>query len=132
MMRALVLVLVALAVVAPLLVAVRYPLLGWRIGWLGLLLVPLLHERWWGGLPWDPAQILVLLTVLCLAGIRHERPVLCWLWALTLIPWWLWACKDGPGLVIGRAGQPGVRRHGGRGGPGGFRAAGPAGPGRPG
>ncbi|HEX3515690.1 MAG TPA: hypothetical protein VHT26_16980 [Trebonia sp.] len=37
-------VLVALAVVAPLLVAIRYPLLGWRIGWLGLLLVPLLMK----------------------------------------------------------------------------------------
>jgi signal transduction histidine kinase len=97
--QALVRVLVALAVVAPLLVAVRYPLLGWRIGWLGLLLVPLLHERWWGGLPWDPVQVPVLLTVLCLAGIRHERPVLCWLWALTLIPWWLWTGKDGPGLA---------------------------------
>ena len=109
MVQVLVQVLVALAVVAPLLMAVRYPLLGWRIGWLGLLLVPLLHERWWGGLPWDPVQILVLLTVLCLAGIRHERPVLCWLWALTLIPWWLWAGKNGPSLVIGRAGQPGVR-----------------------
>jgi signal transduction histidine kinase len=90
---------VALAVLAPLLVAIRYPLLGWRIGWLGLLLVPLLHERWWGGLPWDPVQIAVLLTVLCLAGIRHDRPVLCWLWALTLIPWWMWAEKDGPGRL---------------------------------
>jgi signal transduction histidine kinase len=98
-------VLVALAVVAPLLVAVRYPLLGWRIGWLGLLLGPLLDERWWGGLPWDPVQILVLLTVLCLAGIRYDRPVLCWLWALTLIPWWLWAGKDGPGLVIAALGS---------------------------
>jgi signal transduction histidine kinase len=101
----LVLALVALAVVAPLLVAIRYPLLGWRIGLLGLLLVPLLDERWWGGLPWDPVQIPVLLTVLCLAGIRHERPVLCWLWALTLIPWWLWAGKDGPGLVIAALGS---------------------------
>jgi signal transduction histidine kinase len=97
--QVLVRVLVALAVVAPLLVAVRYPLLGWRIGWLGLLLVPLLHERWWGGLLWDPVQIPVLLTVLCLAGIRYERPALCWLWALTLIPWWLWTGKDGPGLA---------------------------------
>lgn len=98
--QVLVRVLVALAVVvAPLLVAVRYPLLGWRIGWLGLVLVPLLHERWWGGLLWDPVQIPVLLTVLCLAGIRYERPALCWLWALTLIPWWLWTGKDGPGLA---------------------------------
>jgi signal transduction histidine kinase len=103
--QVLVLVLVALAVVAPLLVAVRYPLLGWRIGWIGLLLVPLLHERWWGGLPWDPVQIPVLLTVLCLSGIRHERPVLCWLWALTLIPWWLRAGNDGPGLVIAALGS---------------------------
>jgi signal transduction histidine kinase len=98
-------VLVALAVVAPLVVAIRYPLLGWRIGWLGLLLVPLLHERWWGGLPWDPVQILVLLTVLHLAGIRHERPVLCWLWALTLIPWWLWTSKGGPGLAAATLGS---------------------------
>jgi signal transduction histidine kinase len=100
-----VLVLVALAVVAPLLVSARYPLLGWRIGWLGLLLVPLLDERWWGGMPWDPVQILVLLAVLCLAGIRHDRPVLCWLWALTLIPWWLWAGRNGPGMVIAALGS---------------------------
>jgi signal transduction histidine kinase len=98
-------VLVALAVVAPLLVAVRYPLMGWRIGWLGLLLVPSLHESWWGGLSWDPVQILVLLTVLCLGGIRCDRPVLCWLWALTLIPWWLWAGQDGLGLVIAALGS---------------------------
>jgi signal transduction histidine kinase len=103
--QVLVLPLVALAVVAPLLAAIRYPLLGWRVGWLGLLLVPLLHERWWGSLPWDPVQIAVLLTVLCLAGIRHDRPVLCWLWALTLIPWWVWAGKDGPGLVIAALGS---------------------------
>jgi signal transduction histidine kinase len=102
---ALVLLLVALAVVAPLLVAVRYPLLGWRIGWVGLLLVPLLDERWWGGLPWDPVQIAVLLAVLCLAGIRHERPVLCWLWALTLIPWWLWAGQHGPRVAIAALGS---------------------------
>ena len=103
--QALVQVLVALAVVAPLLVAIRYPLLGWRIGWLGLLLVPLLREHWWGGLPWDPVQILVLLTVLCLAGIRHERPVLCWLWALTLIPWWFWAARDGLNVVTATLGS---------------------------
>ncbi len=101
----LVLTLVALVVVAPLLAAVRYPLLGWRIGWLGLLLVPLLHGRWWGGLPWDPAQMAVVVTVVCLAGIRNERPVLCWLWALTLVPWWLWAGRQGLGLVTAALGS---------------------------
>lgn len=98
-------VLVALAVVAPLLVAIRYPLLGWRIGWLGLLLVPLLHESWWGGLPWDPVQVPVLLAAVGLAGIRSERPVLCWLWALTLIPGWLWTGKNGPGLLAAAVGS---------------------------
>jgi signal transduction histidine kinase len=47
----------------------------------------------------------VLLTALCLAGIRHKRPVLCWLWALTLIPWWLWTGKDGPGLAAAALGS---------------------------
>jgi signal transduction histidine kinase len=50
-------------------------------------------------------QIAVLLTVACLAGIRHHRPVLCWLWVLTLIPWWLWAGQDGLGLVIAALGS---------------------------
>ena len=83
------LILAAVAVVVPLGLAVRYPLLAWRMGWLGLLLVPLLGASWWGGLPWDPVQILVLLVVLCAAGTRHNRAVLGWLWALTLVPWWL-------------------------------------------
>jgi signal transduction histidine kinase len=92
--------LVALAaVVVPLGLAIRYPLLGWRAGWLALWLVPLLGGYWWGGLPWDPAQVLVLLAVICAAGIRHGRPVLCWLWVLTLLPWWFWMLGQGPGAV---------------------------------
>jgi hypothetical protein len=93
-------VLLALAVVvAPLALVIRYPLLGWRIGWLGLLLVPLLGMRWWGGLPWAPVQILALLVVLCAAGIRHGRPVLYWLFGLTLVPSWSWAVHDRLGIV---------------------------------
>ena len=30
----------------------------------------------------------------CLAGIRQHRPELWWMWALTLIPWWLWLAAD--------------------------------------
>jgi signal transduction histidine kinase len=88
-------ILLAVAVVAvPLLVAARYPLLGWRIGWLALLLAPLVPGRWWGGWPWGPAQVLVLLVVFGVAGVRYRRPVLWWMWALSLIPWWLWLVRD--------------------------------------
>ncbi|MBV9380538.1 MAG: sensor histidine kinase [Streptosporangiaceae bacterium] len=81
-------------VVAPLLLAARYPLLGWRIGWLALLLAPLLPQEWQGGWPWGPAQLLALLAVFCVAGVRYGRPVLWWTWALSLIPWWLWLVRD--------------------------------------
>src|SRR5262249_20723133 len=76
--------------VAPLPLAARYPLLAWRIGWLALLLVPLVPADWWGGWPWGPGQIVALFGAFCLAGVRYRRPVLWWMWALSLIPWCLW------------------------------------------
>jgi signal transduction histidine kinase len=88
----------AVPVVAPLPLAARYPMLGWRIGWLALLLAPLVPGHWWGGWPWGPGQILALLGAFCLAGIRQQRPELWWMWALTLIPWWLWLAADVPNL----------------------------------
>jgi signal transduction histidine kinase len=97
-------VLVALAVVVPLPLAVRYPLLGWRIGWLALLLVPLAGVSWWPGWPWGPVQILALLVVFCVAGVRHPRPVLWWMWALSLIPWWLRADSGRPGVLAAAVG----------------------------
>jgi signal transduction histidine kinase len=87
-------ILLALAVVAPLPLAARYPLLAWRIGWLALLLGPLVTADWSGGWPWGPVQVLVLLGVFCVAGVRQQRQVLWWMWALTLIPWWLWIGRD--------------------------------------
>lgn len=97
--------LVAVGVVMPLLLAVWYPLLAWRAGWLGLLLVPLAGLHWWGGLPWGLVQVLVLLAVLCMAGIRHERAVLGWLCALSLVPWWFWILWRGQGAVIAALGS---------------------------
>jgi signal transduction histidine kinase len=97
--------LVAVGVAVPLALAVRYPLLAWRIGWLGLLLVPLLDLRWSGGLPWGPAQVLVLLTVMFMAGIRHERAVLGWLGTLTLAPWWFWILWRGQGVATAALGS---------------------------
>ncbi len=90
--------LLAVAVVAPLPLAARYPLLAWRIGWLALVLVPLVPIAWWGGWPWGPPQLLALLVAFCVAGVRLPRPVLWWMWALALIPWWLWLAADVPNL----------------------------------
>jgi signal transduction histidine kinase len=88
----------AVAVVAPLPLAARYPMLAWRIGWLALLLAPLVPAAWWGGWPWGPPQLLALLAAFCLAGVRQPRPALWWMWALSLIPWWLWLTADVPDL----------------------------------
>ena len=82
--------LLAVPVVAPLPLAARYPMLAWRAGWLALLLAPLVPAGWWGDWPWGPGQIFAMLGAFCLAGIRQQRPALWWMWALTLIPWWLW------------------------------------------
>jgi signal transduction histidine kinase len=90
--------LLALPVVAPLPLAARYPMLAWRVGWLALLLVPLVPAHWWGGWPWGPGQILALLGAFGLAGVCQQRPELWWMWALTLIPWSLWLTTDIPNL----------------------------------
>ena len=90
--------LLAAPVVAPLPLAARYPMLAWRIGWLALLLVPLVPATWRGGWPWSAGQVLALLGAFCLAGVRLQRPALWWMWALSLIPWWLWLAADVPNL----------------------------------
>jgi signal transduction histidine kinase len=82
--------LLAVPVVALLPLAARFPMLAWRIGWLALLLAPLVPAHWRGGWPWGAGQILALLGVFCIAGVRQRRPELWWMWALSLIPWWLW------------------------------------------
>ena len=93
-------VLAAVAVVVPLPLAARYPLLGWRLAWLALVLTPVLHISWWGAWPWGPVQLVVLVVLFCAAGVRHPRPVLAWVWALTLAGWWLHGYAR-PGLLSG-------------------------------
>jgi signal transduction histidine kinase len=101
------LIIVSLAGVAPLPLAVRRPLLGWRIGWLALVVMP------WMGIeaqqepgtipaawPWNPVQVAVLVVVFAVAGVRYSRGVLWWMWALTLLPWWLQAARTDPGLTV--------------------------------
>jgi signal transduction histidine kinase len=78
------------AELAPLLLAARFPLLAWRLGYLIVLLLPLVP----GQPRVAPPQVAVLLIVFCAAGLRNPRPVLWAMWALMLIPAWLWI---GPG-----------------------------------
>ncbi len=90
--------LLAAALVLPLPLAARYPMLAWRAGWLGLLLAPLVPVAWWGGWPWGPPQVAALLGAFILAGVRQPRPALGWMWALSLIPWGLWLVAHIPDL----------------------------------
>jgi signal transduction histidine kinase len=92
-------VLLGLLAVLPLPLAARYPLLAWRIGWLAFLLIPIQNLFWWGAWPWYPVQVPVLLVVFCVAGIRQQRPVLWWMWGLTLLAWWLWIGAHRPNIV---------------------------------
>ncbi len=101
------LILVSLVGVVPLPLAVRRPLLGWRIGWLALAGMPWLGIEsqqepgtTFAGWPWNPVQVAVLVVVFAAAGLRHPRPVLWWMWALTLVPWWLQAARANPGLAV--------------------------------
>ena len=77
---------------APLLLAARYPLIAWRVAYLVALLVPLV--------PGQPSinilQAIVLVLLFCGAGVQQQRPVLWWMWALMLVPTWIWV---GPGWV---------------------------------
>src|SRR5262249_45333023 len=63
-------------------------------GWGARLRVPPVPADWWGGWPWGPGQIVALFGAFCLAGVRYRRPVLWWMWALSLIPWCLWLAAD--------------------------------------
>jgi signal transduction histidine kinase len=103
-------ILAALAGVVPMPLVIRRPLLGWRIACLALLAVPWAGIHWRpGGLvfaawPWNPAQAAVLAALFAAAGIRHPRGVLWWMWALTLLAWWLqgWQARVSPGtLAVG-------------------------------
>ena len=66
--------------------APRYPLLSWRIGFLGVLLTPLIP----GQNRVDTGFYCVLAIAYAVAGTRYGTPRLWWMGALTLIPVWLW------------------------------------------
>ena len=75
------------------LLAVRYPLLAWRLGYVIVLLVPLI--------PAEPRVSVVVAVALAVvfvaAGLLHERLVLWSMWTLMLAPVWIWL---GPRPVV--------------------------------
>ena len=75
---------------AALLLSPRYPLLAWRIAYLGVLVTPLLP----GQNRVDTGYYTVLTIVFTVAGLRYGPPRLWWMAALTLLPIWLWTGPD--------------------------------------
>jgi signal transduction histidine kinase len=75
--------------VAPLPLAIRHPLVGWRVGWFAMAITPLVLTQHAGTFPWNKMQLAVLWLIVCVAGYRHGRRVLWWIWALTLLPYLL-------------------------------------------
>jgi signal transduction histidine kinase len=70
--------------------APRYPLLGWRLAYLGTLVTPLIP----GQSRADAGFYVIMLIVFCVAGLRNSRPVLWSMSALMLLPVWLWTGPD--------------------------------------
>jgi signal transduction histidine kinase len=81
---------VEIAVGGALAVAPRWPLLAWRIAWLGVLVTPLIP----GQSHADAGQYVVLAVTITVAGLRYPRRALWAMTALTLIPVWLWTGPD--------------------------------------
>jgi signal transduction histidine kinase len=81
---------VTLVVSAALPLSPRYPLLAWRIAYLGVLLTPLIP----GENRVDTGYYTVLTIVFVVAGLRYRQPALWWMAALMLLPVWLWTGPD--------------------------------------
>jgi signal transduction histidine kinase len=82
-----------------LLLAWRYPLLAWRIGYLGALFLPLQTPAiplLWRSAGWESVLLVLLVVVFCLAGWVHSRPALWWMCALMPLPVVLWLEPDWP------------------------------------
>jgi signal transduction histidine kinase len=81
---------VEFAVSAALPLSPRYPLLAWRIAYLGVLVTPLIP----GQNRVDTGYYVVATIVFAVAGLRYEQPRLWWMAALMLLPVWLWTGPD--------------------------------------
>ena len=77
----------ALLLVLPIVVLVRWPLMAWR---LTVLTVLVLLPYWPAAdYPLHPFQIVLYLATVVAVGLRHSRVVLAWVWAATMLLIWL-------------------------------------------
>src|SRR6266571_1860840 len=90
----------AALIVAALVLMIRYPLLSWRLAWLALMIAVLFENPPLVPRPWNTVELPVLLATFWVAGARHGRQVIWWLWGLSLLPLWLWF--GGHGADTGR------------------------------
>lgn len=81
---------VGLAVTAALPLAPRFALLAWRIAFLGALVTPLIP----GQTRADAGYYVILAVTIAVAGTRYGPRHTWWMWALSLIPVWLWTGPD--------------------------------------
>jgi signal transduction histidine kinase len=77
---------IELAVSVAILLLPRFPLLGWRIAWLGVLVGPLVP----GQNEVDTGCYAIVTLAFVVAGLRYGPPRLWWMAVLMLIPVWLW------------------------------------------
>ena len=78
-----------------LLLAIRSSMTMWRFVFVSALVGPLLPRIGWG--PMLPLrtgseflQLVLLVAIFCIAGLRHSRAALWWMWAFSFAPIWFW------------------------------------------
>lgn len=89
-----------------LLLAIRRSLTVWRFVFLLALIGPLLPRVGWGPLlplqsGSELGQLILVLVIFCIAGYRHSRAAIWWMWALMLVPVWLWMGHGWEKPVVG-------------------------------
>jgi signal transduction histidine kinase len=82
-----------------LLLSVRRSLTVWRFVFVLALIGPFIPRFGLGPfIPWqsasESAQLILVAAIFCVAGYRHSRAAIWWMWAFMLVPVWLWF---GPG-----------------------------------
>lgn len=79
---------------APLALAAWSSLWAWRLAWLVAMLVGVLGLPREAGWPWHPVQLIVLLLVLFVVGLRQRLGVVLWVGLFTLVPIWLYVLPN--------------------------------------